>query len=51
MTSCAGDEYLCNTKSMLLRANLQRHDFTQRPTAGGGRGPRASSALMAERLA
>lgn len=36
--TCAGEEYLRNTKSILLRANLQRHDFTQRPTTG--RGPR-----------
>lgn len=42
----AGDEYLRNTKSLLLRANLQKHDFTQRPSQA-----RAPRAAMAERLA
>lgn len=36
----AGEEYLRNTKSILLRANLQRHDFTQKPSGGRAiRGP------------
>lgn len=35
----AGEDYLRNTKSILLRANLQRHDLTQKPP--GSRGPRA----------
>ena len=41
--NAAGDEYLRGTRALLLRANLQKHNFVQTagppprgPSAGGG---------------
>jgi hypothetical protein len=33
-----GEEYVRDTKALLLRANLLKHDFVQRPPRGGGGG-------------
>ena len=49
LTVCcaAGGDYLRNTKALLLRANLQKHDFSQRSQAPR---PSRASLLTQERL-
>ncbi|KAL4439259.1 hypothetical protein ABPG77_004161 [Micractinium sp. CCAP 211/92] len=34
----AGEEYLRNTRALLVRASLMQHDLIQKPTGGGGGG-------------